>query len=288
MIFFTTLSLFLFVRLGNLKPDENPSTDWRDRLPKSSIAFLAIYSAMALAVLAKGPVGVLLPSVVIGFFLYAFAVNHRPPLEENAHQTSRWSRWGNALKCWFQPAEFFRIAWAMRPYWIVICVAVIALPWYVAVGIKTNGAWLEGFLGQHNVSRFLKPMEGHHGPVLYYPIAMLIGFFPWSVFCLPVIRGVLKRLKCEASEYSGAVVRRVLVSGVSGVLHLCPHQVAQLRPALLPGDRAFDRVVVRAGGRRRRVPKRSSRFHLGCMDFDGRRTRDGCWLGRGIIVVIAR
>jgi 4-amino-4-deoxy-L-arabinose transferase-like glycosyltransferase len=118
---------------------------------------LAIYSAMAFAVLAKGPVGVLLPSVVIGFFLYAFAVVHRPRF--------------------------------------VVCVAVIALPWYVTVGLKTNGAWLEGFLGQHNLGRFLKPMEGHHGPVLYYPIAMLIGFFPWSVFCLPVIRGVIGRLK---------------------------------------------------------------------------------------------
>lgn len=99
--------------------------------------------------------------------------------------------------------EVFRIPWAMRPYWIFVCIAVIALPWYVAVGLKTNGAWIGGFLGQHNVGRFLKPMEGHHGPVLYYPIAMLIGFFPWSVFCVPVIRGIANRLKRDASEFPG-------------------------------------------------------------------------------------
>jgi 4-amino-4-deoxy-L-arabinose transferase-like glycosyltransferase len=48
-------------------------------------------------------------------------------------------------------------------------------------------------------------MEGHHGPVLYYPIAMVIGFFPWSIFCLPVIRGVVQRLKRESAEFPGLV-----------------------------------------------------------------------------------
>ncbi len=208
LIFFTTLSLFLFVRLGYLKPKvagETPTENWRDLLPRKTAAFLAIYAAMAGAVLAKGPVGVLLPCLVIVFFLYATSVNQREPLEiGNADvSSSRWSRFGSLLKRWFQPGDFFRITWAMRPYWILLCVAAIALPWYVAVGIKTHGAWLEGFLGQHNVGRFLKPMEGHHGPVLYYPIAILLGFFPWSVFCLPVIRGVMQRLRRESAEYKG-------------------------------------------------------------------------------------
>jgi 4-amino-4-deoxy-L-arabinose transferase-like glycosyltransferase len=174
-------------------------------LPKRTAAFLAIYGVMAIAVLAKGPVGVLLPCVVIGFFLYALAVGDQPMREshETENPRSRWSRFVGLLKRWFQPGELFRIAWAMRPYWILASVAVIALPWYIAVGLKTEGAWLQGFLGQHNVGRFLKPMEGHNGPVFYYPIAILIGFFPWSVFCLPVVRGVLYRLKRESAEYVG-------------------------------------------------------------------------------------
>jgi 4-amino-4-deoxy-L-arabinose transferase-like glycosyltransferase len=160
---------------------------------------------MALAVLAKGPVGVLLPLVVIGSFLYAWAVLNRPHSEEAQTSPSRVSRWGQRLKHWFQPALFFRIAWGVRPYWIVVCLAVIALPWYVAVGLKTDGVWLAGFLGQHNLVRFLKPMEGHHGPVLYYPTVMLIGFFPWSVFCLPVIRGAFGRWKRGTAESPGLV-----------------------------------------------------------------------------------
>lgn len=204
LIFFTTLSLFLFVRLGNLAPkpsEEDVSLNWRDQLPQSTLAFLAIYCVMGLAVLAKGPVGVLLPCVVIGFFLYTLAALSQPVDETNP--TSMGVRWGQRLKRWLLPGEFFRIAWAMRPYWIVLCVAIVALPWYVAVGLKTNGAWLQGFLGQHNVGRFLKPMEGHHGPIIYYPIAMLIGFFPWSAFTIPVIRGVVSRLRADSREYKG-------------------------------------------------------------------------------------
>ncbi len=202
LIFFTTLSLFLFVRLGNLTDAAN---GWRELLPKRGLAFLAIFSAMAMAVLAKGPVGVLLPCVVVGCFLYVSAGLNRSQTEpeDSAVPSSRWTRFKQFLRRWFRPVDVLKIAWAMRPYWIVLCVAVIALPWYVAVGIETEGAWLQGFLGQHNVGRFLKPMEGHNGPVLYYPIAILIGFFPWSAFCLPVIRGLIHRLKKQTPEYQG-------------------------------------------------------------------------------------
>jgi hypothetical protein len=63
-------------------------------LPKRTAAFLAIYGVMAIAVLAKGPVGVLLPCVVIGFFLYALAVGDQPMREshETENPRSRWSR----------------------------------------------------------------------------------------------------------------------------------------------------------------------------------------------------
>ncbi len=205
LIFFTTLSLFLFVRLGNLKSVSNPDSNWRSCLPRKTVSFLAIYAAMAVAVLAKGPVGVLLPCVVIGFFLYITNLKSQKPQEINF--TPEQASWGTkvvqTLRHWVRPGAFFRIAWGMRPYWILLCVAVIALPWYLAVGLETDGAWLRGFFGQHNISRFTKPMEGHQGPVFYYPIAILVGFFPWSVFALPVIRGVVRHLRSESEDETG-------------------------------------------------------------------------------------
>jgi 4-amino-4-deoxy-L-arabinose transferase-like glycosyltransferase len=64
-------------------------------------------------------------------------------------------------------------------------VAVIALPWYIAVGIQTHGEWLVGFLGKHNIGRFTQPMEHHNGLPIYYLVAIAAGFFPGSAF-LPV------------------------------------------------------------------------------------------------------
>lgn len=66
--------------------------------------------------------------------------------------------------------------------------AAVALPWYVAVTVRTGGAWLEGFLLIHNAGRFAAPMEGHDGPaLLYYPAVVAVGFFPWSIVLAAVI-----------------------------------------------------------------------------------------------------
>jgi 4-amino-4-deoxy-L-arabinose transferase-like glycosyltransferase len=51
--------------------------------------------------------------------------------------------------------------------------------------MRTAGAWPAGFFFIHNVGRFAAPMEKHGGSVLYHPLGMLVGFFPWSCF-LPV------------------------------------------------------------------------------------------------------
>ena len=67
-------------------------------------------------------------------------------------------------------------------------VAAIALPWYLAVGIKTNGEWLRDFFIEHNVQRALFAKENHTGfPFyqLYQLVAIHLGCFPWSVF-LPI------------------------------------------------------------------------------------------------------
>ena len=67
----------------------------------------------------------------------------------------------------------------------IAAVLLIAGPWFVAVGLKTDGAFLNEFFGVHNFGRFLKPMENHRGPIVYYIPIVAIGFFPWSIFAMP-------------------------------------------------------------------------------------------------------
>jgi 4-amino-4-deoxy-L-arabinose transferase-like glycosyltransferase len=69
----------------------------------------------------------------------------------------------------------------MRPFTIALVVAAIASPWYVLVGLRTDGEWTRGFFGTENLARFQNAMEGHSGPVVYYLGAILVGFFPWSI-----------------------------------------------------------------------------------------------------------
>ncbi|MEK6236265.1 MAG: hypothetical protein N2C14_16285, partial [Planctomycetales bacterium] len=72
------------------------------------------------------------------------------------------------------------------------------LPWYVLVGMQTEGAWLAGFLGKHNVGRFLQPMENHRGPIFFYMLATMVGFFPWSVFLPASVVQLFRRMNKES------------------------------------------------------------------------------------------
>jgi 4-amino-4-deoxy-L-arabinose transferase-like glycosyltransferase len=91
------------------------------------------------------------------------------------------------------------VAWSLRPITAIALLAAIALPWYVAVALKTDGAWLVGFLGKHNLGRFTTAMEGHSGNVLYYVVAVLAGFFPWSCFLPLAVYRLGRRLTSPAA-----------------------------------------------------------------------------------------
>lgn len=165
LIFCTTLTLFAFVRFGGVT---------QGVLARGG--YLALYAAMSLAVLAKGPVGVVLPGGIMGLFLL---LRHRP----------------ETLVATLAPRRLWSIVRALRPLTAVVVLAVVALPWYVYVGMKTEGAWLAGFLGTHNVGRFTSTMEGHGGSIFYYPVAVLVGFFPWSCFLPLAIFRLVRRLR---------------------------------------------------------------------------------------------
>ncbi len=112
--------------------------------------FVLIGVSTGLAVLAKGPVGLVLPGAI-----------------------------GLAFCVWEQ-------RWAMlfdrRLVWTTLAFLLVAAPWYALVGVMTHANFLTGFLYTHNVDRFLSTMENHRGSIFYYPIVILAGSMPWSLF----------------------------------------------------------------------------------------------------------
>jgi 4-amino-4-deoxy-L-arabinose transferase-like glycosyltransferase len=171
-------------QFGQLPADQSPRR-WDEFVPERWWHSMPLGITMGLAVLAKGPVGVVLPcGILVCFLLVLQQVQHR-----RAHPGSGSGTWWKALLHdgveTLSPLRVGRAVWTLRLPLVATVAASVALPWYVAVSWATNGEWLAGFWGNHNVGRFLKPMENHSGPFFYYVIVIALGTFPWSVF-LPV------------------------------------------------------------------------------------------------------
>lgn len=116
--------------------------------------YLAFYIFCGLAVLAKGPIGIVLPVLVVVAFLL-FLGNLRTVLRE------------------------------MQVVRGTLVFLLIAIPWYVLV-IQANGQrYIDEFFGYHNVTRFTDAVNNHEAPWFFYLPVILLGFFPWAVH-LPV------------------------------------------------------------------------------------------------------
>lgn len=225
LIFFATLALWFYVAgvfpaggsqtvHGGRLETEPAAAPW---FPQSWLLVMLVYASMGLAVLAKGPMGVLLPCAVIGMFMLiarlpgsSLACSERASADPSGGSPRRAGGFPARCRAVIQrgrrlvlvllrplaPAHFLRTFWSMRPVALVVVVLAVAGPWYVWVGLRTGGQFLREFLLTHNVGRAIAPMENHHGPaLLYYPAALLAGSFPWSVLAVPVLLEVIARLK---------------------------------------------------------------------------------------------
>lgn len=206
-------------RTGEAKPIRESG------LPVAS--WIGMYAAMGLAVLAKGPIGVVMPVGIIGSYLLFFdGVEPAPPFAGRVRRLARF----------FAPRRFWEVMRTMKLVWGVLIVALVAVPWYAAVAIQTNGAWVSGFLGTHNVGRFMHPMEHHRGLPIYYLVAILIGFFPGSIF-LPVgTWQVFATVRDRGSKRSSAAFLACWIGCYVGFFTLAatklPNYVTPCYPAL--------------------------------------------------------
>jgi 4-amino-4-deoxy-L-arabinose transferase-like glycosyltransferase len=141
---------------------------WRG-LPRSAGAsrlnmiWIVLSSALtALAVLAKGPVGLVLPAAVIVLYLLG----------------------SRQLRLLLD----FQLGWALMTF------ILLAVPWYLLVSSETKGEFTRGFFLTHNFGRFLSPMENHRGPIYYYLVVIFLGLIPWSPFLVLVIFSEFKQV----------------------------------------------------------------------------------------------
>jgi len=114
--------------------------------------YLALaYASVGAAVLAKGPVGLLLPVAISGIFLVAR-----------------------------RDLGFVRKA---MPVLGTLIFLAVAAPWYVAVSLA-NESYLEYFILEKNLGSFSSEVGRHPEPFYHYIPVIIFGFLPWSWFLL--------------------------------------------------------------------------------------------------------
>lgn len=113
--------------------------------------YILCYVFMALAVLAKGPIGLVLPVFIISAFLF-YVGKFKEVLKE--------------IKL-LQGSFIFLL---------------IALPWFVLVTLANGKEYIDVFFGYHNLQRFTSVVSDHPGPWYYFIPVVLVGLIPWSIY----------------------------------------------------------------------------------------------------------
>lgn len=125
---------------------------YRDR--KSSY-FYGMYISSALGVLTKGPIGIVLPGLIIFFFLLVQ------------------KRWSTIRQ--------------MKVFTGLLLFCILTIPWYAYMYEKHGLIFLETFFGTHNILRATVAEHPRDNVWYYYLMVNILALFPWSaVFLLPV------------------------------------------------------------------------------------------------------
>lgn len=123
------------------------------------------WALLALATLTKGPVGLALIAVAGGL--------------------SWW--WGGSAAAWG------RLQWR----WGIALFLAIAAPWFVAVGVLSEGEFFRFALGKQVAERVVSGLEQHYGFPGYYVLTSVATFYPWSALLPAAIVGAWARRRAD-------------------------------------------------------------------------------------------
>ncbi|MEA5514490.1 glycosyltransferase family 39 protein [Nodularia sp. UHCC 0506] len=122
--------------------------------------YLACYVLISGAILSKGPVGIVLPVLIMAAFMI-YVGKIREVLSE------------------------------MRPFMGMLIIFGLSSPWYLLVTWRNGWDYINSFFGYHNIERFTEVVNGHSAPWYFYFLVVLLGFAPYSVY-LPVAMAKMK------------------------------------------------------------------------------------------------
>jgi len=122
------------------------------------LLFSGLYVSAALATLAKGLIGFLLPGAVMFIWLLLF------------------NEWRRLFPCYLTTG--------------LLLFAAIAVPWHILVA-QRNPEWAWFYFVHEHWLRFTTTTHGRYQPAWYFIPVVLLGLFPWTGFLWPALRTAL-------------------------------------------------------------------------------------------------
>lgn len=128
--------------------------------------YIPAYIFCGLSLLAKGPIGFGFPALIVGLWMI------------------------------FSRSFTFKNIMALRWTWGIPLACLVGLPWYLAMGMIHGDAFIDTFLGYHNVTRFISPEHAGQNHYWLYLVVLIAGFYPWT----GTLPGILRRLRKWRSD----------------------------------------------------------------------------------------
>lgn len=96
-----------------------------------------------------------------------------------------------------------RAAWLRdtRPVAGVILLAIIVVPWLIAISTATQGAFLSDSLGHDFLGKLIGAQESHGAPPLFYLALLLVSFWPGMLFLGPAIAWGWRQRRADAERF---------------------------------------------------------------------------------------
>ena len=138
-----------------------------DRKGRGIICFFA---SSALAVLAKGPLGLIITLSVVIVFLFI--------------------------------KKDLKYLFCRRALWGLLVFGAIALPWYILMEVKYGASFNREFFYNDHFVRLIKAEHQGNDRWYYYPLTMVGTVFPWCLYTLAGLACMFKNIRRDSSAFN--------------------------------------------------------------------------------------
>ncbi len=122
----------------------------------------------------------------------------------------------------------------------IVVFSAVALPWYLWIWKQYGMAFVDEFFYNDHFRRVLEAEHGGNDRWFFYPLTIILGMFPWGIFSIAAMIGLIKRLRSKDAN----PVYSFLMCWIACVFVICQIAHSKLVSYILP---VFPAVAILTG-----------------------------------------